>query len=403
MKRITCVIAAGLAMMSVVSQNLPYITKVYDFLPAPGQFVNISPQCAPGEPRDSVIARVENAICGSTKIKTIEKLDGTIITDTVVDVKPGLISLGSYGGYVVFGFDHPVVNVAGELDFQVFGNAMQSDQSTLKGGSCEPGIVMVSRDVNGNGLPDDPWYELAGCEYNNPRTQKDFTITYYKPNENKTPVPGSSTFITDKEYVYWTCNSVDSLQAGYVEKNSFHNQSYWPHWIDAEALTFTGTKLRCNSINESTVGESWVQCFFDWGYVDNRPDYAYGYIEGEPKDNQNMGFNIDWAVDDDGNKVTLTSIDFIKVYAAELQQCGWLGETSTEVCGGIDLHPDAVLATLVGDVDGSGIVDVDDVNCVINVILGKTSTYSTADADVNASGIVDVDDVNAIINIILTN
>ena len=30
------------------------------------------------------------------------------------------------------------------------------------GGNSEPGIVLVSKDMNGNGLPDDEWYELAG-------------------------------------------------------------------------------------------------------------------------------------------------------------------------------------------------------------------------------------------------
>lgn len=57
-----------------------------------------------------------------------------------------------------------------------------------------------------------------------------------------------------------------------------------------------------------------------------------------------------------------------------------------------------------GDVDGSGIVDVDDVNAIINVILGNNSIADYAgDADVNGSKIVDVDDVNDVINIILNN
>ena len=58
--------------------------------------------------------------------------------------------------------------------------------------------------------------------------------------------------------------------------------------------------------------------------------------------------------------------------------------------------------TIAGDVDGSDIVDVDDVNAIINIILGKkpASEY-TGVADVDGSGIVDVDDVNAVINIIL--
>ena len=57
---------------------------------------------------------------------------------------------------------------------------------------------------------------------------------------------------------------------------------------------------------------------------------------------------------------------------------------------------------IVGDVDGTGIVDVDDVNALINIILDKKSTIDYPGvADVDGSGIVDVDDVNAVINIIL--
>ena len=59
---------------------------------------------------------------------------------------------------------------------------------------------------------------------------------------------------------------------------------------------------------------------------------------------------------------------------------------------------------LTGDVDGSGIVDVDDVNALINIILGfKLTSDFVGVADLDGSGIVDVDDVNAIINIILAN
>ncbi len=405
MKRLIFTLAM-MATLMLHGQNKPYITRVYDFMPAPGQFVNSSPQCEPGDSRATVMARVEKAICGLDSVRRMERLDGTIITDTITIVKPGLISLGSFGGYVVFGFDHPVVNVAGELDFQVFGNAFGSDSLKVSGGSCEPGIVMVSRDLNGNGLPDDPWYELAGSDYSNPRTQKHFTITYYKPDENKTPVPDpNSMFITDTEYIRWTSNSVDSLQEGHVARNSFHAQSYWPGWAEGETLTFTGTKLPGNAVNERETGEYWVQYFMGWGYVDNRPDYAYGYVSGSQQSNQNLGFNIEWAVDEAGTPVHLAQVDFIKVYSAMLQQCGWLGETSTEVCGGIDLHPDAVAEpepAVTGDLNGDATVDVDDMNLIINIIVGKNQEASLkALADLNADGTVDVDDMNALINIIL--
>ena len=55
-----------------------------------------------------------------------------------------------------------------------------------------------------------------------------------------------------------------------------------------------------------------------------------------------------------------------------------------------------------GDVNGDGNVDVDDVNILINVILGRDDAdkYGTR-ADVNGDSGVDVSDVNTLINLVL--
>ena len=59
---------------------------------------------------------------------------------------------------------------------------------------------------------------------------------------------------------------------------------------------------------------------------------------------------------------------------------------------------------IVGDVNGDGKVDVEDVNAAINIILElKTQDDYSGSADLNGDGKVDVEDVNAIINIILNN
>jgi len=384
----------SLALFSLLmnAQNMPFITKVYDYMPAPGQYINMSPKYNSGEPRDSVIARAGRALCGRITIEEGTELpDGTITPpDTTINVKPGLISLGAYGGYVVFGFDHPVVNVKGEYDLQIFGNAFQAASSTSAGGSSEPGIVMVSCDINGNGEPDDPWYELAGSEYNNARTQKDFKIVYYKP-------------ATATENIRWTCNSVDSLQEGYVLRNNFHSQNYWPEWIEDDSITFEGAKLPCNAVDEGTNGSHyWVQHFYDWGYVDNRSDWGYGYFNCDSSmiETMNMGFKIDWAVDANGNSVELKKIDFVKVYNGILQDCGWLGETSTEVCGAVDLHPDAVAEQITGDVNCDGSVNSSDVTALYNYILNGDSTFMST-SDINGDGSVNSSDVTAIYNIIL--
>ena len=285
----------------------PYLSRVYDYCPAPGQFINELPEYEAGDTRATILAKVAENLCG--------------------DERPGMISLGGFGGYVIVGFDHPVVNVSGEYDFKLFGNAFAAE-SAARGGSCEPGAVMVSVDSNGNGLPDDEWWELAGSEYAKPDTKHNYQITYYKPDDDHVADPDpSNSAIADRKYVRWTTNYSDEPE-GYIQKVTFHTQPYFPLWIDAAELQFSGTRIPNNA--ELISGTYFLE-FMDYGYVDNRPN------------NSDPGFNIDWAVDAEGNTVTLSHIDFIKVYTAVNQQCGWIGETSTELCGGIDLHPEAAV------------------------------------------------------------
>ena len=97
MKKISLAVALTAFSSALISANSPYISKVYEFRPAPGQFINSITEI---DPADS-----EKAVCD----KVLEQIGG--------DRNPGLISLGAFGGYVVFGFDHPVVNVSNAYDF----------------------------------------------------------------------------------------------------------------------------------------------------------------------------------------------------------------------------------------------------------------------------------------------
>ena len=55
-----------------------------------------------------------------------------------------------------------------------------------------------------------------------------------------------------------------------------------------------------------------------------------------------------------------------------------------------------------GDVDGNGVVDIEDVNALINVILeSRAAEEYGGRADVNSDGNVDIEDANALINLIL--
>lgn len=40
------------------------------------------------------------------------------------------------------------------------------------------------QDVNGDGLPNDEWYELKGSEYGKPETIQDYAVTYFRPGPN---------------------------------------------------------------------------------------------------------------------------------------------------------------------------------------------------------------------------
>ncbi|MDE7496384.1 MAG: cell surface protein, partial [Muribaculaceae bacterium] len=115
----------------------PYISRVYEYCPAPGQFVNEMPRYEEGNTYADILQKAEESISGTNDI---------------------MITLGGYGGYVTFGFDHTVINIPGQYDFRIWGNCFyELLQPDKKGGSAEPGIVMVSYDTNCNGLPDDEW------------------------------------------------------------------------------------------------------------------------------------------------------------------------------------------------------------------------------------------------------
>jgi hypothetical protein len=291
-----------------------YIAKVFEFKPAPGQFINDLPAANDGDSAERILSRANTYLA---------KKNGD------------LISLGAFGGYVVFGFDHTIVNVKGKRDFRVLGNAFWAEanpnsNSTMRGGSSEAGVIMVSYDKNKNGLPDDEWYEIEGSGHKMPKTIQNYEITYYRPDPNKKPVPGGTTGtvgFVDMEYIYWKDNQGKN---GYLVQNNAYNHSldYWPKWLkDQASITFKGTRLPDNAVDESGTGSYFVQYAFLYGYADNAPNT-----------DDDSAIDINWAVDKNGNKVLLPGIDFVKVYNGLNQQAGWLGETSTEIMGATDLH-----------------------------------------------------------------
>ena len=188
----------------------------------------------------------------------------------------------------------------GGYDFAVYGNAVS--------GGSEPGVVWVAVDENGNGVPDDEWYELRGSEYSNAFTKRGYGVTYYRPDS-----PGQDVRWTDSEGQEGT---IDYLSA-------YHTQDYYyPAWIVENQYTLSGTRLKANNYDQSGNGSYWVNPDYDWGYADN-----FG----------SSNFRIGDAMTSSGEAANLKYIDFIKVQTALNAKSGWLGELSTEVLGFEDL------------------------------------------------------------------
>lgn len=302
-KIITIIIMMGALSASAqqTGEHSPYIQAIDEYVPAPGQFVNTMPVYEEGDDAQAMAVKC---------------------TERLANNAGNLVTLGAYGGYIVFHFNHPVVNVAGQRDFAVWGNAFVNN--------AEPAIVMVAVDTNGNGKPDDEWYELRGSEFTSPATIHQYEITYaYDAMKS----------------VKWTDNQGEE---GVVARNQYHEQEYFPMWLASQgSLTFKGARLTNNA---QWTGAMYILPAYDYGYADNQPNL----VNGEP-DIEGCGMDISWAVDSEGNAVTLTHIDFVKCYNAMNQQCPGIGETSTEISGAEDLHPYAVtgISTIEQDASSS--------------------------------------------------
>ena len=107
----------------------PYISTVYEYCPAPGQFVNAMPEYREGDTAETMRQKAEEAIAGK--------------------MQSG-VSLGAYGGYITFGFDHTVVNVPGEYDIRIDGKPLPQEGKELANLRAEVGMVFQSFNLFAN-------------------------------------------------------------------------------------------------------------------------------------------------------------------------------------------------------------------------------------------------------------
>ena len=276
------------------SEGQAMVNRVYAYMPAPGHQVNgyiitgeaYPPDCTHRQACDSVLAHFS---------------------------RKWSVSLGGQGGYLIAGFDHSVpnsemVNGQSGYDLCIKGNPF-SYQS-------EPGIIWVSQDDNGDGLPNDQWFELAGSEYGTDNHSTEYAITYFRPQREKSAVG-------------W--RDVDGT-TGYIPYMSYWNPSayYWQPWqSDVSQMTFFGSRLRDRSTYEHGISDIPP---YPWGYADNLNDLMDGPAG-------KMGYyRIANARTWDGQPANLEYIDFIRIQTAQTGSTPNLGEISTEVYYISDCH-----------------------------------------------------------------
>ncbi len=313
------------------------------YLPAPGQFVNVD-------------------IYKNPSITLAGPSTGRMVT------------LGSFGGSIVYKFDTPVMNSDQNpygVDFIVFGNVQKSTSGESYASGMEPAAVMVSQDGS-------TWYELAGSDYYERSTQHNISLTYKNPD---------NTFQSAVD-IPWT----DSTGAsGAVKANSYHSQSYYPDPLTygelnkgiGENTTYTADSM---TVTGTRVSNSAALCF---GYGDthanadgNLSTAANPYKENPYYNTNGDGMDISWAVDADGNPVHLDSIQYVKIYTAQSKDNGAMGEVSSEVSGVMRAKSAASAVGVTEDLE-SIVIDGTQIN-----LTAGTYSYDVTVKDVSAFKVI---------------
>ena len=326
----------------------PYISDVIDYVPAPGRFVNdYLGLVSPPKSYDDVLARCKTIICGGEINKSL--------------------SLGAFGGYVIFSFDHTIINEPNAPDFKVYSRIetlsppeSSNPEERIYTKSSNPGVVWVAFDFNNNGKADESeWYELChpseGQLVTDVKRNQNYAIRYSMNNTSRYSRTDSSKAreFAIPDHILWESSYVGTLpikerSAGYIPKLSFDGfdptanegkgaittqREYWPLWRKKdESITLSGTLFPDNG-EEIWSGDG----------VSLRETTRYWALSNTMAHNQpNMAFDIDDAIDKDGNRVHLPGIQFVKVQTGVNLQLGHFGASCTEIQGAVDLHMESL-------------------------------------------------------------
>lgn len=236
------------------------------------------------------------------------------------------ISLGNFGGYMTLYYDKPITddpdNIYG-VDLTVFGNSNGGQSFS------EPGNVMVSEDGK-------TWYTLAGSEHYDATSRWDYEVTYKK---------------SDSDIADYSDNDGNSgsLGTGWAAYQLPKKSYYTLHdWTSEDEVTVKGTRLYTNANSKGAGIESGSALLPAFGYFDVHKNSTSVAGTGEDVnllttpvgnpyikdyDGYGDGFDLKWAVDENGDPVDVKDKKFhyVKIQTASFINAGSLGEKSSEI------------------------------------------------------------------------
>jgi hypothetical protein len=340
-------IMLGVAIPTARAQS-PFATHVAAFDSAPGQFVNNVLYDDP--------ARALGAPVGG---------------GTALPGNTSLVSLGGFGGSITLAFDHTVMDAPANsfgLDCIVYGNATWvAGAAWRKWAEC--GVIEISRDINGNGLADDPWYLIPGTHITNLAGQWQ-TQNWDDNIGDPTFPPDDDLWIPPGRTGVWS-TSTYRLPPAMFETSVLENPGGAGATIEAVwGYADTSPTLKLGDLNGDNV-------------VDN-PNISPAVFYTRPDNPFKVGltpgcgggdaFDIAWAINPaTGAPANLDGFDFIRITTSANVVLPVLGEKSTEV--------DAVAAVVegrLGDAENDGDIDLDDFAIQRDCWLGPDVTTPTS-------------------------
>ena len=229
------------------------------------------------------------------------------------------VSVGNFGSYITYYYENAIYddpkNPYG-VDFIIYGNAVFPNLNYF-----EPGNVLVSEDG-------EKWYTLAGSLHYDNTCTWNYEVKYSKNDKNSAvaTLPDNTQLSPPGEYPEATHYSM------YAKNN---------HLTEIGDITVSGTYI--SPAGEKSGGNT-VPTFPTFGYADcglkndtNQADNPYAdttkLIIGEKEINHLDGFDLAWAVDENGLPHSFENgIHYVKVQTATLiNNTTGIGEKSTEI------------------------------------------------------------------------